>query len=140
MKIPFLLKFQPLILGSISGSHLRQLISLWTHGYFFQSLGYMVFCLFCGSSCFSFGHEELLHVASCLSASLSFFFFFDSFYHHKMFLIFCHHKLFQVHLVCHFIFCRLVRVSKNYRSVIRACMEEMHQFAGKYCVCVCVCE
>ena len=24
MKIPFLLKFQPLILGSISGSHLRQ--------------------------------------------------------------------------------------------------------------------
>ena len=61
-------------------------------------------------------------------------FFFDTFYHHKMFLIFCHHKLFQVHLVCHFIFCRLVRVSKNYRSVIRACMEEMHQFAGKYCV------
>nr|XP_044601927.1 nuclear pore complex protein Nup85 isoform X1 [Equus asinus] len=29
----------------------------------------------------------------------------------------------------HFIFCRLVRVSKNYRSVIRACMEEMHQVA-----------
>ncbi|XP_058560504.1 nuclear pore complex protein Nup85 isoform X3 [Neofelis nebulosa] len=28
-----------------------------------------------------------------------------------------------------FHFCRLVRVSKNYRSVIRACMEEMHQAA-----------
>ncbi|XP_023585193.1 nuclear pore complex protein Nup85 [Trichechus manatus latirostris] len=27
------------------------------------------------------------------------------------------------------LFCRLVRVSKNYRSVIRACMEEMHQVA-----------
>jgi hypothetical protein len=33
-------------------------------------------------------------------------------------------------------FCRLVRVSKNYRSVIRACMEEMHQVASKDPVCV----
>lgn len=30
-----------------------------------------------------------------------------------------------------FVFGRLVQVSKNYRSVIRACMEDMHQAAGK---------
>lgn len=30
-----------------------------------------------------------------------------------------------------FILARLVGVSKNYRSVIRACMEDMHQVASK---------
>lgn len=30
-----------------------------------------------------------------------------------------------------FVFGRLVQVSKNYRSVIRACMEDMHQAASK---------
>lgn len=31
-----------------------------------------------------------------------------------------------------FVFGRLVQVSKNYRSVIRACMEDMHEAAGKF--------
>lgn len=31
-----------------------------------------------------------------------------------------------------FVFGRLVQVSKNYRSVIRACMEDMHRAAGKF--------
>jgi len=31
-----------------------------------------------------------------------------------------------------FVFGRLVQVSKNYRSVIRACMEDMHQAASKF--------
>lgn len=30
-----------------------------------------------------------------------------------------------------FVFGRLVQVSKNYRSVMRACMEDMHQAASK---------
>lgn len=64
------------------------------------------------------------------------FFFFYTFYLHKMFLTFYHHKLFQVRLLCHFIVFRLVRVSKNYRSVIRACLEEMHQLASKDFVCL----
>lgn len=33
-------------------------------------------------------------------------------------------------LICH-CFCRFVSISKNYRSVIRACMEELQQNAGK---------
>lgn len=33
-----------------------------------------------------------------------------------------------------FVFGRLVQVSKNYRSVIRACMEDMHQAASKFVV------
>lgn len=33
-------------------------------------------------------------------------------------------------LICH-CFCRFVSISKNYRSVIRACMEELQQNAGR---------